>query len=87
MHTTVYISFLSLDVYVILCNGCIVIHYMTIIFSRDSLIFLIFIYLFLAVSGLSCGMQDLSLQRAGSSLPRAGFSLVVVRRLQSVWAH
>ena len=35
-------------------------------------------YLFLAVLGLICGTWDLSLQRAGSSLWCAGFSLVVV---------
>ena len=39
--------------------------------------------------GLSCGMQDFSLRCAGSSLRRAGFSLVVVCGLLSscgAWA-
>ena len=69
-------------------------------------IYLLFIYLFnfyyLAVSGLSCGMQDLhwgmwdlSLQHAGSLLRHAGYSscgvqvfcsLVAARRLQGTWA-
>ena len=44
--------------------------------------FKIFIYLFtyfFAALGLSCGMQDLSLQHAGSSLWCMRFSLVVAR--------
>ena len=45
-----------------------------------------FIY-FLAASGLSCGMWDLSLQCVGSSLQHMGFSLVVARGLQSAQAH
>ena len=40
----------------------------------------LFIY-FLAVSSLSCGTWDLSLRHTGTSLPCAGFSLVVVRGL------
>ena len=50
--------------------------------------FLIFIYLFLAALGLSCGTRDLSLQRVGYSLWRTGFSLVVACRLIScsTWA-
>ena len=43
--------------------------------------FLIFIYL--ATSGLSRNMQDLSLQRAGSLLQHMGFSLVVAPELSS----
>ena len=41
---------------------------------------ILFIYL-LAESGLSCGMQDLLLQSAGSLLRCADFPLVVARRL------
>ena len=44
-----------------------------------------FIY-FLAESGLSCGMRDLSLWRTGSSLQCVSFSLVVARGLWSAWA-
>ena len=43
------------------------------------LILFIYLFLFLAASGLCCGMQDLSLRRTG-------FSLVVARGLQGVWA-
>ena len=39
--------------------------------------FLRIFILFLAASGLSCGTQDPLLQRAGPSLRRVGFSLVV----------
>ena len=54
-------------------------------FVWGHLFVLIFIiYLFLAASGLSCGMQDLhcgmwdfSLQHVGSSLQHTGFSLIV----------
>ena len=46
----------------------------------------LFIYLLVA-SGLSCSTQDLLLRHVGSSLRCAGFSLVVVRRLQSAWGH
>ena len=52
-----------------------------------SFLLYLFIYLFLAVLGLSCGARDLSLQRTGSSLRHAGFSLVVACRLQSTWAR
>ena len=45
-----------------------------------------FFYLFLAVSGLSSGTQDLSLRHMGSLLRCIGFSLVVARRLQSMQA-
>ena len=44
---------------------------------------LIFIYLFLAASVLSCGTRDLSLWHTGSSLWCTGFSLVVACTLQS----
>ena len=48
----------------------------------------LFIYLFIWLHwGFSCGMWDLSFWQAGSSLQHAGFFLVVVRRLQSVWAQ
>ena len=53
-------------------------------FLKKKIIYL-FIYC-LAASGLSCSTQDLSLRRAGSSLQCTGFSLVVVRGLQSMWA-
>ena len=53
----------------------------------------IHLFIFLAALGLSCGtrhlccgMQDLLLWCAGSSLRHAGFSLVVARGLQSAWA-
>ena len=38
-------------------------------------------FFYLAASGLSCGMWNLSLQCVGSSLRRAGFSLVVAHGL------
>ena len=54
---------------------------------KDSLLNIyLFVYL-LAASGLSCRMWDLPLQRAGSSLRCAGFSLVVVCGLQSAQAQ
>ena len=46
----------------------------------------LFIYLFLATLGLSCGMQDLLLLRAGSLLQCTGFSLVVAHELSSCGA-
>ena len=39
----------------------------------------IYLFIYLAVPGLSCGMRDLLLRHAG-------FSLVVVWRLQGAWA-
>ena len=51
---------------------------MFILFLKSYFIVYLF-YLFLAGSGLSCGMQAL-LQYAGSSLRRVGFPLVVARR-------
>ena len=38
--------------------------------------YLFIFFIFLAASGLSCGSRDLLLQRMGSSLQHAGFSLV-----------
>ena len=40
-------------------------------------LFMFYFLIYLAVSGLSCGMRDLSLQCASSSLWHAGFPLVV----------
>ena len=52
----------------------------TISHGQDAFFFFFFnIYLFLIALGLSCNMQDLSLQRVGS--------LVVARGLQSAWAQ
>ena len=53
-----------------------------------------YLFIYLAASGLSCGMwdlhcgmQDLSLRQAGFSLQHAGFSLVVAHGLQSAQAQ
>ena len=46
------------------------------IFFEDYYYSILFVYL-LAALGLSCGMWDLPLRHAGSSLQWAGFSLIV----------
>ena len=55
-------------------------------FLKTYYLFMYLFTLFLAASGLSCGMRDLSLWRTGSSLWCAGFTLVVVHSLQGAWA-
>ena len=61
-------------------------HAYFLLFPSLSLSF-IFIYVFLAVSGLGCSMRDLLFWRAGSSLWREGFSLVVPQAGPGVEAH
>ena len=57
------------------------------IFFVSNFVKYLFIYLFMAVSGLSCGTRDLSLQHGTSSLQCVGFSLVVARGLSSCSTH
>ena len=56
------------------------------IFVLVVLYLFIYFILFLTVSSLSCGMQDLPLWHTCPLLRWAGFSLVVVHRLQSMQA-
>ena len=46
-----------------------------------------YLFIYLAASGLSCGMRDLLLCHAGSSLGHVGFSLVAACRLSSCGAR
>ena len=62
-------------------------HFRAIINDTIFLFFILFyLFTFMAASALSCSMWDLSLWHVGSSLRHLGFSLVVVRGLQSTWA-
>ena len=62
--------------------------FLYLLFFSAFILFYFKIYLcYLAVSGLSCGTQDLRWGMRDLSLRCAGFSLVVARRLQSARAH
>ena len=57
-----------------------------ILFLLFIFIYLINLFLFFAVSGLSCDTWDLRCGMWSLLLQHAGFSLVVVHGLQGAWA-